>query len=291
MKHIPISLKQDRRALGLLSKQPPSTAIVFIHGFWGKPRSTWVDFVNLIEEDERWDDCDLFFYGHRSNKQVRPLADKLLPFLTELATGRESGVITRPFTARSSSSTTLFGVSADFWNTRGTSPYKHIVLVGHSAGALIIRETVCLVASSERGSEDSKTEPSASDAMVLHSILRFFAPAHRGLLGAGLLGIAQGISSIDLVTALCLKWNPLYKNIEKQTVVDDIKNETEKLWKEHKYPALKALSVFGSDETIVNIGKYDHDDKEKTLDHQTHTSICKPRPDFLFPMEFIADVI
>ena len=291
MKHLPISLKQDRRALGLISKRPPSTAIVFVHGFWGKPRSTWVDFVNLIEKDEKWDDCDLFFYGHRSNKQVRPLADKFLPFLTELATGRESGVMTTPFIAPSSTSTTLFGTTADFWNTRGTSPYKQIVLVGHSAGALIIRETVCLVAGSAQSSEDSKTEPKASNAMVLHSHVRFFAPAHRGLLGAGLLGIAKGISKIDLVTALCLEWNPLYKNIEKQTVVDDIKNETEKLWKEHKYPALNAFSVFGSDETIVNIGKYDHEDKEKMLDHQTHTSICKPRPDFPFPVEFVADVI
>jgi hypothetical protein len=289
MKHILIGLKQDRRALGLLSKRPPSTAIVFNHGFWGKPRSTWVDFVNLIEEDERWDDCDLFFYGHRSNKQVRPLADKFLPFLTELATRRESGVISTPFIAPSSIGTTLFGPSADFWNTRGTSPYKQMILVAHSAGALIIREALCLVAGLERGIEGSKTEPSASDAMMLQSIVRFFAPAHRGFLGAGLLGIVKGISKIDLVTALCLEWNPLYKNIEKQTVLDDLKKETETLWEEYKYPALKALSAFGSEETIVNIGKYDHEDKEKTLDRQTHTSICKPRHDFLFPVEFIAD--
>jgi pimeloyl-ACP methyl ester carboxylesterase len=291
MKHIPISLKQDRRALGLLSKRPPSTAIVFVHGFWGKPRSTWVDFVSLIEKDEKWDSCDLFFYGHRSNKQVRPLADKFLGFLTELATRRESGVMTTPFIAPSSTSTTLFGTTADFWNTRGTSPYKQIVLAGHSAGALIIRETLCLAASSPQSGEDSKTEPTASDAMLLHSHVRLFAPAHRGFLGAGLLGIAKGISKIDLVAALFLEWNPLYKNIEKQTVVDDIKNETERLWKEHKYPALKAFSVFGNDETIVNIGKYDHENKEKTIDHQTHTSICKPRPDFPFPLEFVADVI
>lgn len=291
MKHLPISLKQDRRALGLVSKRPPNTAIVFVHGFWGKPRSTWVDFVNLIEKDETWDDCDLFFYGHRSNKQVRPLADKFLLFLNELTTGRESSVMTTPFIAPSSTSATLFGTTNDFWNTRGTSPYKQIVLVGHSAGALIIRETVCLAASSAQSNEGSKTKPRASGAMVLHSRVRFFAPAHRGLLGAGLLGIAKGISKIDLVTALCLEWNPLYKNIEKQTVVDDIKNETERLWKEYKYPALKAFSVFGNDETIVNIGKYDHEDKEKTLDHQSHTSICKPRPDFPFPVEFVADVI
>jgi pimeloyl-ACP methyl ester carboxylesterase len=291
MKHIPIGLKQDRRALGLLSKRPPSTAIVFVHGFWGKPRSTWVDFVNLIEKDEKWDNCDLFFYGHRSNKQVRPLADKLLPFLTELATRRESGVMTTPFIAPSSTSTTLFGTTADFWNTRGTSPYKQIVLVGHSAGALIIRETLCLAARSPEGGEDSKTELTAIDAMLLQSHVRFFAPAHRGLLGAGLLGIAKSVPMIDLVPALILEWNPLYKNIEKQMVVDDIKSETERLWKEHKYPALKALSVFGHNETIVNIGKYDHEDKEKTLDHQTHTSVCKPRPDFPFPVEFVADVI
>jgi hypothetical protein len=291
MNHIPISLKQDRRGLALLSKQPPSTAVVFVHGFWGKPRSTWVDFVNLIEKDEKWNNCDLFFYGHRSNKQVRPLADKFLPFLTELATRRESGVMTTPFIAPSSTSTTLFGTTADFWNTRGTSPYKQIVLVGHSAGALIIRETLCLAASSLQSGEDGKTKPTASDTMLLHSHVRFFAPAHRGLLGAGLLGIAKSVSIIDLVPALRLEWNPLYKNIEKQTVVDDIKNETERLWKEHRYPALKAFSVFGNDETIVNIGKYDHEDKEKTIDHQTHTSICKPRPDFPFPLEFVADVI
>src|SRR5882757_3750395 len=102
MNHIPISLTHDRRAFGLLSRRPPSTVVIFVHGFWGKPRSTWVDFAHLIEKDEKWDECDLFFYGHRSNKQVRPLADKFLSFLTDVVTGRERGVMRVPFVAPSS---------------------------------------------------------------------------------------------------------------------------------------------------------------------------------------------
>ncbi|MGB8473768.1 MAG: hypothetical protein WCE61_06745 [Candidatus Acidiferrum sp.] len=197
-----------------------------------------------------------------------------------------------PFVLPSSTDPTLFGTTADFWNARGNSPYKKVILVGHSAGALIIRETICLAVSSSKGTEENKSvELKASDQMILQSKVRFFAPAHRGLLGAGLVGIAKNMPITDIVHALCLEWNPLYKNIEGQTVVDDIQKETEKLWKEHEYTALKTFSVFGDDEYIVNIGKYDHEDKEKTLEHHTHGSICKPRPDFPFPVEFITHVI
>jgi hypothetical protein len=290
VKHLTVALKDDRRGLALLSKLPPSIALIFVHGFWGKPRSTWVDFCNLIEDDPKWNDCDVYFYGHRSNKQVRTLADKFLPFLQAVAAGGRQvlgSAATFP-----SNSPSLFGPGATFWSNRGTEPYKRIILVGHSAGALIIRETLNLIINSALQSrQKGKLKVSVGEQMILDSKVRFFAPAHKGFLGAGILGVAQNVPVIDIIPTLCLQWNPLYQNIAKQVVVQAIQDETEKFWKAYKISALNALSVFGQNEQIVNIGKYSHEAKERTEPGKHHTSICKPRPDFLFPVGFVTDVI
>jgi hypothetical protein len=175
---------------------------------------------------------------------------------------------------------------------RGRTPYKSTVLVGHSAGGLIIRETINLIVNAfEQDKNAGGSGLSTGQMMVLQSKVRFFAPAHRGLLGAGLVGLAEHLPAIDVLHALCLQWNRLYKAIERGTVVGDIMRETEKFWLAYKFPALNTLSVFGSKESVVITGKYDHEIKELMKLNQSHTTICKPRPGFMDPRDFVTDVI
>jgi hypothetical protein len=291
MKHIMVRLLAARRAFGLLSKIPPTTAVVFVHGFWGKPRSTWVDFSSFIEQNAKWDNCDIYFYGHWSNKQVRSLADNFLPFLRGVAAGGNQLVASSA--AYPSGLLSIFGPGMAFWVARGAEGYKRIVLVGHSAGALIIRETVNLIINEmEEAHTSGKAQVDPKDQMILDAKVRFFAPAHKGLLGAGVLGIAQNVPVLDIIPALCLEWNPLYQNIARQVVVNDIEKETEKFWNAYQLPALNTLSVFGGDDQIVNIGRYEgYELKERLKSDQNHTSICKPRLGFPFPEEFVADVL
>jgi hypothetical protein len=86
MEHFPVSLEVSRGAYGLLAKKAPSTGVIFVHGFQGNPRATWIDFQGLVEEigNQRalWSEADLFFYAYRSRVQIRPLAEDFVKFLT-----------------------------------------------------------------------------------------------------------------------------------------------------------------------------------------------------------------
>lgn len=72
MRHFPVKLKSSFGSFGLLTRNPPEATVIFVHGFGGTPRGTWVDFEHLIDELDAkfpaWGDCDLLFYGYHSYK-------------------------------------------------------------------------------------------------------------------------------------------------------------------------------------------------------------------------------
>jgi triacylglycerol esterase/lipase EstA (alpha/beta hydrolase family) len=292
MKHLKFKLQQDPGAFALLSKLPPKTAVVFVHGFWGKPRSTWVDFPNYIEQKPQWNECDLYFYGYRSNKQVRSLADDFLPFLRSVADGNVPLAMNSDYLP--SGDLSLVVARLNFLRKRGFPGYAKLVLVGHSAGAVIIRETLLLIINEINAAQkkEKTKKVDARDQKILESRVRFFAPAHKGFQGAGILGIAQRLPVIEIIPVLCLAWNPLYQNLSRGTVLKDIEEETERLWNADKFPALNTLSLFGRDEEIVQIGRYQgYEDMEKTEPQQAHQSISKPRRGFTLPLEFVTDAL
>ena len=147
MDHFPIKLTGSRKGVALLSRRPPENAIVFVHGFGGNPSATWVGFERLINElDEQrvaWSHCDLFFYGYRSHNQITPLAEDLLRFIGAVA-ARNEGLMLQMQFALPSSGANLYGSPFTFSLGRGAEPYRALFLVGHSAGAVIIREAIRL---------------------------------------------------------------------------------------------------------------------------------------------------
>jgi pimeloyl-ACP methyl ester carboxylesterase len=285
MEHFPVSLVVSRGAYGLLAKKAPSTGVIFVHGFQGNPRATWIDFQGLVEEigNQRalWGEADLFFYAYRSRDQIRPLAEDFVKFLMSVAVTKEAGVVPRNYVLPSSENLTI-GVPADISGLRGTKPYRNLILVGHSTGGVIIREALRLII--------TQTPEVELNALVRNSNLRFFAPAHLGVLAAGKLGLAQSLPILDRIFGAFLRSNPLYQNLGPSSpTILDLRKSTEQLYSERKFPALKASSLFGQHEEIVVVGEYSHDDVTPTEPTHSHISICKPTATYLKPLEFVAN--
>lgn len=283
MEHYPVSFAHYSGAYGLLSKRPPTTGVIFVHGFDGNPRGTWVDFGGLIEQvgaqRSFWSVCDLLFYAYKSRDQIRPLAEQFAEFLTSVATAKENTIIGSDYALPSSERLTL-GVPADLSGLRGKEPYKSLILVGHSTGAVIIRETLRLIV--------TQTPKENLNPLIVMSCLRFFAPAHLGVLAAGTLGLVQKLPILDRIAGAYLGSNPLFQNLSHDSpTILDLRKATEELYAKNQYPALKASSLFGQHEEIVFVGGYSHDEVLPTEPDHSHTTICKPTLNYMKPLEFV----
>jgi hypothetical protein len=136
------------------------------------------------------------------------------------------------------------------------------------------------------------------ETLVPQSSLRLFAPAHLGVLAAGMLGVVQSVPYLDKFMEASLRSSALYQNLRPGSpTLLNLQRKTEELWV--KYPevtALKASMLFGQQDSVVEIGGYSHDEFYGAKDGQIHTepghghtSICKPSVLFTKPIEFVAE--
>ena len=83
--HERIDLAAGSYAL-LTERASAKTAIIFVHGFWGCPEKTWVQFQTLIDSVQQtmpwWATYDAFFYAYRDQEQISPNAASLLEFVS-----------------------------------------------------------------------------------------------------------------------------------------------------------------------------------------------------------------
>jgi hypothetical protein len=179
----------------------------------------------------------------------------------------------------------------DFSDLRGTEPYKNLILVGHSTGAVIIREAIrLLVEQILRDNNATRDDASDHSALITNSRLTFFAPAHVGVLAAGKLGLVQSLPILDRIVGAFLRSNPLYQNLTHTSpTIIDLRKKTEEFYADFGFPALKAASLFGQHEEIVFVGNYSHDEVVPTEPGHNHVSICKPTHKYLKPLEFVAN--
>jgi len=291
MNHFPVSLS-DNPGFALLSHKPPVYAVVFVHGFLGHPRATWLDFQNLAGGRPEWIASDLFFYAYKSQDQVPVLAQGLENFVARLAAGREGQVASLYFQAPSLASANLLNASPYAQANRGQAPYEKLILVGHSTGALVIREMIRSRIARVEGKPvgQPKAKVDRSDEFLLLSTLRFFAPAHLGAMVSGKLGIVQSIPLIDRFLAGYFRSNALYQNLQPTSpTVASLKSATEGFAEKYEWPALRAISMFGVHEEIVFVGHYKNDAEDVLVPNRNHTSVCKPHREYLDPLRFIEE--
>jgi hypothetical protein len=303
MRHYPVKMVLGERAFALLTAKPPEVAAVFVHGFDGSPDKTWVNFEHLVDElgPQRsvWSTWDLFFYGYRSHKQIAPLAEDLTRFVRAVAARNERLMIQVEYLFPSSR-TSRYGIPLGLSVIRGNIPYKHLFLVGHSTGAVIIRQAMCnvvdstgagkAVVSASAEERPSPRDPGYADHVLSNASLRFFAPAHLGVMAAGPLGVALSFPITDMILNSRLRSNPLYQTIAPGSpTLANLRIQTERLYEKHRISALKAYSVFGENEDIVFIGGYSHDEQAAIEKNQGHRSICKPTVTYTRPLEFVTN--
>jgi hypothetical protein len=310
MEHFPVKLQGSEKGFALLTRKPPESAVVFvhgfgIHGFGGSPRSTWVDFEHLIDELEEqraeWSSCDLFFYGYRSHNQITPLGEDLVRFVSAIAARNETLTLQIEF-ALPSSNKKMYGSPLSLSLRRGMEPYTNLFLVGHSTGAVVIREAIRLKLkeATARGHDlttwlaqmlrpgDAEYADWFIARAFARAFLRFFAPAHLGVMASGLPRAMSILTRTEKVLDAYLRCNPLYQNLRpgSPTLVG-LQKETETLYEKHKIHALKAVSLFGEKEDVVFTGSYCHDEQLPTEKGHSHTSICKPTRQYVKPLEFV----
>ncbi len=174
--------------------------VVFVHGFAGKPVSSWYRFPDSGRASEWWRASDMLFVGYESWKE-RPgetaawLRDRLNDFYPELPAEllrKRDAMIRVPSGKR----------------------YDELLLVGHSLGGFVVRLALYQQARiwlfEERDNDPAAARPPLLDAQV-----RLFSPASAGFDPAGLLGMLAVSGCLLSVGNVALHRSPAFTTLKK----------------------------------------------------------------------------
>jgi hypothetical protein len=265
------------KSYALSSKaQGADTAVVFVHGFGGKPTSTWKDFHGLVDEYSGqytwWATSDLFFFAYESLRTpIRHNATLLGDFIEDVWHGR--------------------------WDGSSSVKYKDLILAGHSEGGVIIRRlildryhSVRLAVETASPHADARARntligSALSNDFLLASHLRLFAPACMGTNFSSWYGFLTSFSHfVSALTSTSLVRNELSPE---STVLENLKSGTEQAHGD--FPHVRALytqPLFGVPDQIVVSDSYQGEAIlwDKGYDHFT---VCKPNYTHKRPLEFV----
>jgi hypothetical protein len=263
-------------------QQPADIAIIFVHGFGGKPTSTWINFHGLVDEYSPdyplFAIADLFFYSYESlHTPILRNADILRDFANQV----------------------LFANSLDMPSAVQSSIYKSLIFAGHSEGGVIIRQLV-LNQYQQIRNELQTRDPKAATRVIstairkrlesdflLSASLRLFAPACRGTNFSSWTGFLTSLSTFVLaITSSFLVRNEL---LPTSPILQDLKNATEKA--HTAFPAVRALyaePIFGVPDQIVVSASYEGEKLWWDIGWD-HFSVCKPAYNHKRPLEFVGE--
>jgi hypothetical protein len=237
--------------------------IVFVHGFLGHPERTWTDFKNMLSSES---DADAVYFGYLSvQESCMNGAEDLKHFLGQLA-------LTKPFADRK---------------------YREITLVGHSQGAIVIRQMVLSVIEKQQaglmsGVWSRITGLDDLDVLLLSADIALFAPAHLGFSPSGGLAYLSGLGLADCATKVV---SPSYVEMASGEFLKNLQHKTEHYQASQGPRAAFARVVFGRKEQVVTRGAFLYDRSEDQQPEKDHISVCKPNPDYRFPIKFVLDRI
>ena len=239
--------------------KPTRKAVVFVHGWGGDALTTWADFQTLLPECADCAGHDLFFYDYDGLKAemiasvglfrevLEQLGDDPLPLINPALD---------PSVQRSSG-----------------FAYDSIVIVAHSLGAILARWAII------DGVKSKANWPQKTKSV-------FFAPAHSGADVVSLASeVMSGIGLLRPFAAGAKFATPLIRQLETDsTELKRLAQEARRALK-NGHQCVVPVTVFIADyERIVKNLPLDIDPPAKTIRGTTHTSICKPKPDFRAPL-------
>jgi pimeloyl-ACP methyl ester carboxylesterase len=251
-----------------------NVAVIFVHGFWGCPEKTWIQFQTLMDAAQQgmpwWVHHDAFFYSYASEKQIGPNVASLLDFIRNV-------------------------YPVPKWRELGTEDelaprtYKSLILVGHSEGGVLIRGAILRRAQEleGRGVEHKDIEVDT----ILRANLRLFAPAVWGALLSGYTALLLRTPVLGRLVESRLQRSAAYKQLASDSpLLNDIRSRTVNKAKEYTTAkAFRARNLFPLDDEIVTAEALETDLPAEFEERQTHSSICKPTPRYLKPLTFVKD--
>jgi hypothetical protein len=290
----------DGRSCALLSTDPETdTAVAFVHGFRGHFEKTWQQFQSLMDEADRhatWRRSDLYFFSYDAeNSHIGASASELATFLASHYPNPPHRMFEYPAAALDWADGTLLRLGI-IKIRPGPYFYSRLKLVGHSLGAVIIRQLVAdqveALANLGLPREDSQairsTHPAAGADVFL------FAPAHLGFLPSGITGAAVSAAHETMFGRMLMalaKGYRAYAHLQPgSAALSSLRRRTESLAVSHpQIGALKPRILWGKQEGVVIVGRFDCDpgDAEFFIDNRGHVDICKPTADFVEPFSFI----
>lgn len=133
------------------------------------------------------------------------------------------------------------------------------------------------------------SKPLTGDPAFHRAKLRLFAPALFGPSPSGFLGLLARTPIIGRGAYMLSSASRAYLEMADKNFVYSVKQDTEQLAKSDLLNTLlTAIVLWGEDEEIVAPGVYLTDRSLPAEPGHTHTSICKPKPTFVKPLEFVS---
>jgi pimeloyl-ACP methyl ester carboxylesterase len=280
---------------GLLSPDPlTGVAIIFVHGFWGDSYSTWQDIQVLVDEfGDRFplfSESDLFFLEYdAAGNFVGPSADKLRRFVDLLFPTPPGDLFSEDIT------TSDWGSHLPFSRLcirPGPYLYNSLILVGHSLGAVVIRQMILDAATDFSAAcqlTPTKEQQLLSQRPVLLADIRLMSPAHLGFRPVGALGAAFALSPMaGLLRGLLTFYRSFTELDPDSELLQSLRRRTEEMSRSFPgLPALCAKSLCAENDDVVIMDRYDCDRRIQYVSDRTHTTVCKPLRTYLTPLEFI----
>jgi hypothetical protein len=267
-----------------LSNNPATDrAVIFVHGFGGHPRKTWVDFQSLTDTLSAkypwWQTTDLYFLKYRSvADHIADSSKRMRRFVGEVFPVPPDRLFMGP----------LSKIQPNIRIRPGPYAYKSLVLVAHSEGGLVTRLMLIDVV------KDWKDRKTTDHDPILKAALRLFAPAHLGASPSGLLGVLAGSIAIGDLIRTGLLGSPAYNEMQQNSqILQPVRERTEELADKFEWmTALHALIAWGEKDQVVTKGEFWTDrrfpKKNQDVPGKGHVSVCKPRDNYRLPLEFVS---
>ena len=245
------------------------TLVVFVHGFRGKAVSTWSDFPKFVDQCRGCAMSDLLFYGYSSRgQQALAMATDFVQALNTI--WADPGAL---------------GVhSLAFMQQRGKSePWKKVVLIGHSLGAIIIRRALidCLL---DGNAGYDQSHWSRKNVMCL------YAPAHKGARIIPLLTATFSPAGIPVTPVLRVIYSCL-DDLEKDSLtLKELESDYDKLPLREKEIATAVCVLRAQKEGVVYLNRFGNDAGAQQINDRGHMGVCKPKAKFLDPVSKLCSV-
>ncbi len=244
-------------------------AVVFVHGFLGHPEKTWRDFPGFVQSDPAWADTDVFFVGYDSvGDELALSSDYLASFLHLIYPTPPRLLLEGPY------------AEAGARLRPDEAPYEELVLVGHSAGGVVIR--LALLDALQRCRATSGQDGSLSGAR-----LRLFAPALAGERLAGGRGRIARIAGFRAALLIYKGGSPSFQELSQDSqLLHQLRQDTTHVAETcPDLAAFRARVLWAHTDDVVISRRYRHDTSWRAR-NTDHTSVCKPTAQYPLPVHF-----